>query len=195
MASAIGWICGGGLALATAGVALAEIAGVLPLAEALEVLAARLPTIFPLHMFTGALALAVVPVVIALRKRPRWHRPAGRAALTLTAIAGLTALPSAVMSTAGPVVRAGLFAQGLVWLALGVAGLAAIRAGRRALHMRLMLCMASVAFGAVVLRLMLQASMLLEFDFEQSYAFIAWSAWLAPLALTAALTRPKVALR
>ena len=195
MARLVWWICGGGLALATAGVALAEIVGLLPLAEALEVLVARLPVVFPVHMLTGALALAALPVVIALRHRPRWHRPAGRVALTLTAIAGLTALPSAMMSTAGPVVRAGLFAQGCVWLVLGAAGFAAIRAGRRALHMRLMLCMASVAFGAVILRLMLQASVLLELDFEQSYACIAWAAWLGPLALAAVLTRPRAALR
>ena len=195
MVRLIWWICGVGLALATAGVALAEIAGLLPLAEALEVLVNRLPTVFPVHMLTGALALAALPLVIGLRKRPRWHRPAGRVALMLTCVAGVTALPSALMSTAGPIVRAGLFAQGCVWLALGAGGFAAIKTGRRALHMRLMLCMASVAFGAVVLRLMLQASVVLELDFEQSYACIAWSAWLGPLALTAALTRPIAALR
>ena len=187
------WICGG-LALATAGLALAEIAGLLPLAEALEVLVARLPRVFPVHMLTGALVLALLPFVIALRRRPQWHRPLGRVVLILTCIAGFTALPCALMSTAGPVVRLGLFAQGCVWLALGVAGFAAIRAKRRTLHQRLMLCMASVAFGAVILRLMLQASVLLEFDFEQSYAFIAWAAWLGPLGLTFGLTRPKVAL-
>lgn len=188
------WICGG-LALATAGVALAELAGLLPLAEALEVLVTRLPHVFPLHMVTGALVLAILPGVIALRRNPRWHRPLGRLALTLTAIAGVTALPSALLSTAGPTVRAGLFAQGCVWLVLGTAGFAAIRARRFILHQRLMLCMASVAFGAVALRLLLQAAVVLDLDFEAAYAFIAWAAWLAPLALTALLTRPNVSLR
>ena len=64
--------------------------------EALAVKLELLPVIFPVHMVTGGLALLLVPLVLCLRGT-RWHRLAGRIAATDIVIAGMTAIPVAVV--------------------------------------------------------------------------------------------------
>jgi uncharacterized membrane protein YozB (DUF420 family) len=68
-------------------------------------------------------------------------------------IGGLTALPVALASEATATARAGLFTQGLVWLALLAFAVSAIRRGDVARHARFMLAMTAVASGAIWLRL------------------------------------------
>ena len=48
--------------------------------ESLAVKVELLPLLFPLHMISGGLALILLPLAIALRRRPGWHRLAGRIA-------------------------------------------------------------------------------------------------------------------
>ena len=146
----------------------------------------RLPGIFRLHMAASGLALFTIALAATLRRHPSIHRWIGRLAAALVVIGGVTALPSALFSEATAAARAGLFVQGVVWLALIVAGFLAIRARRRSLHAALMLMMASVASGAVVLRAMLYAIAVLGLPFEASYAVAVWLAWTVPLAATAA---------
>lgn len=143
----------------------------------------RVPVVFRLHMAASAMALLLLPIAIATRRRPSLHRPMGRAVGIFVIVGGLTALPVAVLSSSGEIARAGFFVQGLVWLGLAWAGYNAIKARNRQAHARLMLMMGAVTTGAVWFRLLTGTAILLRLPFEPMYAFAAWAGWLAPLTL------------
>jgi hypothetical protein len=113
------------------------------------------------------------------------HRALGRLAAACVMVGGVTALLVAAASEASFVARAGFFVQGLAWLALLLAAIAAIRLERRALHACFMMAMACVASGALWLRLVMAATVALGWPFDVVYAIAAWACWLAPLAVAA----------
>jgi uncharacterized membrane protein YozB (DUF420 family) len=155
--------------------------------EQLAIKVEQLPVIFPIHMVSGALALLLIPLVIAMRRQPRWHRLLGRIAATDIVIAGLTAFPVAWVGPVTAVSAAGFIAQAIVWMSLLGVGIWHIRKGRRAQHRRAMLMMAATASGAIFFRIYLALWAILSHrhGFELFYSSDAWIAWLGPLALTA----------
>ena len=155
--------------------------------EQLAIKVEQLPVIFPIHMMTGALALLLIPLVIAVRRYPRLHRPLGRIAALDVAIAGLTAFPVAWVGPVTRVSAAGFMAQGLVWTSLLALGIWHIRNGRRGAHRRAMLMMAATASGAIFFRiyLALWAIVTHRHGFLLFYSCDAWLAWTIPLAITA----------
>jgi uncharacterized membrane protein YozB (DUF420 family) len=172
------------LALPAALIAIASGLGLLALPYPLVLVLRRLPLVFPLHMIAAGLALILIPIAAAVRHDPRIHRPVGRIAAICVCVGAVTALAVAIASEASLATRAGFFAQGLVWLALLVAAVVAIRRHDRARHARLMLAMAAVASGAVWLRLTLSGAMALELPFDTVYPVAAWLCWIVPLAVT-----------
>lgn len=175
------------LGLPAALFAVASGLGLLPLPYPLLLVLQRLPNAFPLHMVASGLALILIPIAAFTRRRGRLHRAAGRTAAICVVIGGVTALSVALASEASIAARTGFFVQGVVWLALLAAAVAAIRRGDRALHARLMLAMAGVATGALWLRLVMAGALVLNLPFETTYAISAWTCWLIPVvvALTA----------
>lgn len=143
-------------------------------------------------MAASALALVLLPLMIATRHKRHLHRALGRALGVFVAAGGLTALPVAILSSSGGIARAGFFVQGLVWLALFAAGWRAIRARDVPRHTQLMLLMAAVTTGAVWFRLITGTALLLHLPFEPMYAFAAWAGWLLPLAAVWTWTRPRL---
>ncbi len=181
---ALGLVATLGLVLPTAFVAIAEGAGALALPFNLFVVDERLPVTFRVHMLASGLALALLPAVILLRRRPRWHRPLGRLAAGAVLAGALSSFPVAVMSDSVLAARLGFLAQGVVWLVLLVAGVVAIRRRDRARHARLMLAMTAVASGAIWVRLTTAVVVAERLPFEPIYGCVAWLGWLLPLALT-----------
>lgn len=177
------------LAAATGLVAMTQGAGMLPLPYNLHVVDVRLPGIFRIHMLASGAALALMALVFATRRRPRWHRPLGCVTAVLVVAGALTSFPVAYESTSGDMARAGFAAQGAVWLALIVAGVAAIRRKARARHARLMMAMAAVASGAIWVRLTTSVATGWDLPFHAVYACATWLGWLVPLALVWAVTR------
>lgn len=150
--------------------------------EALAVKLELLPVIFPVHMVTGGLALLLVPLVLWLRGT-KWHRLAGRIAAVNIFIAGVTAIPVAVVMPVTTASAAGFVAQGAAWLVLLGLGIWSIRTGRVASHRACMLMMAAVTSGALFFRVYLGLWKLLGVPehFETFYAIDAWIAWGLPL--------------
>lgn len=146
-------------------------------------LAERVPLLFRAHMAASALALLLLPFVIALRHTSHLHRALGRLLGIFVVIGGLTALPVAILSSSGEMARAGFFVQGLVWLALFWRGWRAIRGRDRRRHAEAMLAMTAVTTGAVWFRVITGTAILTGAPFEASYAFAAWAGWLIPLSL------------
>jgi hypothetical protein len=157
--------------------------------ESLAVKVELLPLIFPLHMITGALALILLPVVILLRRLPRWHRPLGRLAALDVTIAGVTAYPVAWVAPVTLWSAAGFSAQATTWLILLALGIHNIRRRRVAAHWTCMLLMTATTFGAVFFRIFLALWAMFGTGrwFETFYACDAWIAWLLPLSVTALL--------
>jgi hypothetical protein len=170
------------LALPAALIAIASGLGLLPLPYPLALVLRRLPLVFPLHMIAAGLALILIPIAAVVRHDRRIHRPIGRIAAICVCIGAVTALAVALASEASLATRAGFFVQGLVWLALLVAAVVAIRRRDRMRHARLMLAMAAVASGAVWLRLVLSGAVALELPFDTVYPVAAWTCWMIPLA-------------
>ncbi|MEG3143199.1 DUF2306 domain-containing protein [Sphingomonas sp. RT2P30] len=159
--------------------------------EGLAVKVELLPLVFPLHMITGALALLLLPLVIALRRWPRWHRRVGRIAALDVLVAGATAFPVAWVAPVTLWSAAGFTAQAVTWLALLALGIHNIRHGRVAAHRACMLLMVATTSGAVFFRIFLALWAMLGTArwFERFYAADAWAAWLLPLVATALLLR------
>ena len=167
--------------------------GWLQLPYPLFVVLQRLPLAFPLHMIASGLALILIPIAAFLRRWRGAHRIIGRAALVCIVIGGTTSLLVATASEATLAARAGLFAQGVVWLALVATAFVAIRRGAVTQHARLMIAMAAVASGAIWLRLVIYAAVEAGLPFEVTYAVATWLCWMVPLALAAVLTKSKTA--
>jgi uncharacterized membrane protein YozB (DUF420 family) len=143
-------------------------------------------------MIASGLALILIPIAAFARPWRGVHRAAGRMAAAAVIVGALTALPVALASEAAAPVRAGLFVQGVVWLALLVVAVTAIRRGEVARHARFMVAMAAVASGAIWLRLVMFAANLAGLPFEAAYAVAAWACWLVPLSI-AAMMAPSIA--
>lgn len=156
--------------------------------ESLAVKVELLPVIFPVHMVTGALALVLLPLALALRHRPQLHRTVGRIAAVDVLLSGLTAFPVAWVVPVTKVSAAGFSMQAAVWLLLLGLGVHFIRRGRREAHMACMVLMVATTSGAIVFRVFLALWALFGSmrRFEAFYALDAWIAWMLPLGITAA---------
>ena len=162
--------------------------GVLALPYPLWLVEQRLPLLFRLHMVSAGLALVAVPITIACHGCSL-HRLVGRIAATLVLAGGITALPVALASEAYWLARLGFLAQGLAWIALLLAAVHAIRRGDRLRHMWLMLAVATIASGALWLRVAAWVAAGWGDSFDAAYALAAWLAWMLPLGAVALLAR------
>lgn len=176
------------LAVPTGLVALVQGLGAMPLPFNLHVVDERLPGIFKLHMLASGAALLLIPLVIATRRRRAWHRPLGRIAAAFVIAGALTSFPVAYESHSGLPARLGFATQGVVWLALVIAGVLAIRAKDRTRHATLMLAMAAVASGAIWVRIATAAATTWKLPFDIVYPASTWLGWLIPLAVVLALS-------
>lgn len=183
------------LALPTGLVAIGEGAGHLALPFNLYLVDQRLPGVFRLHMLASGLALALIPIVILLRRSARWHRTLGRITALSVFAGALTSLPVALGSDSVAMARAGFLAQGLVWLGLIGAGYLAIRQRRVGDHARLMLAMAAVASGAIWVRLATAVATGWHLPFDPVYGLAAWAGWMVPLMLVMLIAPRRVAVR
>lgn len=177
----------GGFILYTAGLAVVSAIANDDFPESLAVKVELMPLIFPIHMVTGGLALILLPLAITLRRRPRWHRLAGRIAAADVLVAGLTAFPVALVAPVTPWSAAGFSAQGATWLVLLALGVRAIRRRRIAEHWTWMILMTATTTGAVFFRIYLAFWALWGPSrwFEVFYAVDSWIGWTVPLGVTA----------
>lgn len=179
------------LALPVGLTALGAATGLVRLPYELALVDQRLPVIFRAHMLTSGLALLLVPCAIASHGLSL-HKLLGRSAAALVVAGGLTAIPVAMASEASDAARAGFLLQALVWIALVLLAVAAIRGGDRTRHMWLMLAVAAVASGAVWLRLASWAAVKLGLPFETAYALAAWLSWMLPLCVVYLVARNRM---
>lgn len=150
--------------------------------ESLAIKLELMPIIFPIHMVAGGLALLLVPLALWFRGT-RWHKLVGRIAAADILVAGVTALPVALIYPVTKISAAGFAMQGVVWMVLLAFGLWHIREGRIVLHRACMLMLAAVTSGALFFRIYLGLwKAIVGFKyFYYFYAVDAWIAWGLPL--------------
>ena len=168
--------------------AIATAAGLRRLPYELSLLDQRLPALFRVHMGASGLALMLLPIAIACHGF-NLHRVLGRSAAILVVAGGVTALPVAIASDASWPARVGFFTQAVVWIALVLAAVRAIRTADRLRHMWLMLAVAAVASAALWLRLASWMAVRWGLPFETVYALAAWLSWTLPLGAIGLLAR------
>ena len=162
--------------------------------ETLLIKMETMPRLFPVHMVTGALALLMVPLTYALRRRPA-HRWAGGVTAALVLVSGVTALPVALYEPVTLWSGAGFAAQAVTWLSLLGLGLYHLWKRHYRAHRYYMLLMAAVTMGAAVFRigLALWAAFGRSRDYHLVYSLDAWTGWMLPLGIMImVLQRPKV---
>ena len=173
--------------------AIGTAAGLVRLPYDLSLLDQRLPVLFRAHMASSGLALLLVPSAIAYHGL-NLHKVLGRSAAVLVIAGGVTALPVAMASEASWAARVGFSTQAIVWLALVLGAVRAIRGADRERHMWLMLAVAAVASGALWLRLASWMAVKLGLPFDTIYATAAWLSWMLPLAAISLIARRHMAL-
>lgn len=151
--------------------------------EALYIKTELLPWTFPAHMIAGGLALLLVPAMILLSGKPRWHRRLAWLTVPVVLLAGITAFPVALIAPVTPLSAWGFAAQGAVWLVLLAAGIWHVRGRRLAQHRAVMLLLAAVTSGAVFFRIFLALFALYgdRRHYQTFYAIDSWVAWGLPL--------------
>lgn len=168
--------------------AIGTATGLLRLPYELSLIDQRLPVLFRVHMASSGLALVLLPSAVACHGL-NLHKVLGRSAAVLVVAGGVTALPVAMASEASWAARVGFATQAIVWLALVLAAVRAIRGADRVRHMWLMLAVAAVASGALWLRLASWAAVKLGLPFETVYAAAAWLSWMLPLGAIGLIAR------
>jgi hypothetical protein len=168
--------------LATAQSALLSTFDSADFPDALAVKLEVWPLVFPLHMFTGGLALLLVPLAFSLRGT-RWHKWAGRAAAFDVMLAAITSIPVALAHPVTPWAAAGFGMQGLLWMLFLALGIRHIRQGRVGDHQHMMLLMAALTSGALFFRIFLYfwKESGTDIPFQTFYSLNAWIAWALPL--------------
>uniref|UniRef100_A0A8J8AW76 DUF2306 domain-containing protein n=1 Tax=Coralloluteibacterium stylophorae TaxID=1776034 RepID=A0A8J8AW76_9GAMM len=138
----------------------------------------------PAHFFGAGLALLLVPLQLSAsvrRRLPRLHRLGGWLYVAAVAIGAVSGLSLAANAQGGAVARAGFAVLSLLWpLVTAVAIAAAIRTDTVA-HRRWMTRSVALTTGAITLRLMLAAALLLQWPMMQVYVVAAWLSWLINL--------------
>lgn len=137
------------------------------------------------HVFASIVALSLGPFQFSrsLRgSRPQLHRWMGHIYLVVgVAIGGLSGLYMSAFAFGGIFGKLGFASLAVAWLFTGFRAFQAIRCGDVAEHRKWMIRNFSLTLAAVTLRIYLPASMTAGIEFELSYPFIAWAAWLPNL--------------
>ena len=154
--------------------------------ESLAIKVEEYPVVFVIHMVTGGLALALIPLAIAMRYS-LFHKWFGRVAAADVLVAGVTAIPVAWYAPVTAYSGAGFIAQAITWMTLLALGIWNIRRGSVKAHQACMLMMAAVTSGAMFFRiyLALWAIYGVHRYWRAFYSLDAWIAWLIPLAVMA----------
>jgi len=133
------------------------------------------------HAASAATALLIGPLQFIARlrqSRPNVHRSIGAGYVIACLAGGLSALPLAIGTVAGPLAGAGFIALGTAWMTTVVIAVKCIKAGKIAAHRRWMVRSFGLTLAAVTLRLYLFVSGMLRIDFFLAYPVIAWACWL-----------------
>lgn len=138
------------------------------------------------HGLCACSALAIGPLLLMRQYFPflgRYHARLGKAYLGAAVIGGLAALPLSIQAEGGPMAQAGFLALNTFWLwgARGVWQSAKSRDWDR--HQAWVNFHFGLTFSAVLSRLAMNVAGMLELDFAQSYAVIAWLSWAPGLLL------------
>lgn len=147
-------------------------------------LRARMPLALASHLAGGLVAIAIGPWQLSARLRARAlnaHRWMGRTYVMAVLIGGLGGLLLATRSMGGFVTHMGFGMLAVLWLySTGMAWIR-IRARDQAAHRRWMIRSYALTLAAVMLRLYLPLSAVLQIPFEEAYQAISWFCWVPNL--------------
>lgn len=142
--------------------------------------AANLATVV-VHGAAGVFVLAIGPFQFLepLRRRfRRLHRVSGRLYVAGIVVAGITGLRLGLIAHGGPLSRAVFAIAAVAWLATAALAVRTAVSGDFAAHRRWTIRNYALTFGAVALRIELDALQWIGFDFETIYPWMSPLAWI-----------------
>lgn len=139
-------------------------------------------TLVRVHALAGGLTiLTSLPAFLPVTRRVFVHRWLGKAFILSVLVAGLSALPMAVMAEGGLVSKTGFFCQALLWLGSAALALEKAKSRKFSEHRRWMIRSFALTYGAVTTRLLLNFLLATGLHFDSVYDLVSWS-WLLPVA-------------
>lgn len=140
------------------------------------------------HGLSAALCLLLGPLGFA--SRLPFHRQRGRIYVVSVLIAGMTAIPLSLMAEGGLLSQTGFLLLSVLWLYSGVElWRTAVRKDFQTHRVWVVRCFA-LAFGAVVLRVLLNAVQEFGYSFQDCYAVTVWVSWAMAMGLGEYLIKP-----
>lgn len=139
-----------------------------------------------IHVIAAVIALLVGPIQFVRSIRGRWpmfHRMTGRIYVAACVVGAPTGFVLALGASAGPIAGMGFAIPAVLTLVFTWLGWRAAVERRIGDHREWMLRSYAVVAGAITLRLLLPASMMLGFEFFPAYRVISWLSWSINLAL------------
>lgn len=142
------------------------------------------------HALTGGLALVIGPFQFMTAFRTRWptaHRIAGKAYLVCVLLAGMGALSSTIMTTAGIAAQVAFGLLNIGWMYSTYTAYRAARQLRFAVHRIWMIRSYALTFAAVLLRVFLMVGIVIKWKlfpaapFDQIYTASLWSSFVVSL--------------
>lgn len=146
----------------------------------------------PAHFFAAGLALLLVPLQLSAtirRRAPGLHRLGGWLYVMAVAIGAVSGLSLAQNAQGGPVSQAGFMLLSLLWPLTTALGIRHAIGRDIAAHRRWMSRSIALTTGAITLRMMLAAGIVLELPFMPVYVAAAWLSWLFNLAVCELILR------
>jgi len=127
------------------------------------------------HGLAAALCLLLGP--LGFVSRLPLHRQRGRIYVLSVLIAGLTAIPLSLIAEGGLLSQTGFLLLSVLWLYSGVElWRTAVRRDFQAHRIWVVRCFA-LAFGAVILRVLLNSVQEFGYSFQEYYAVTVWVSW------------------
>ena len=134
------------------------------------------------HIFFGAVALVtgIIQVRFTLNKvKP--HRKLGKTYVLGVLFSGLSGLYIAFFANTGLVAQTGFGMLAVAWLTTTYLAYTNIRAKKIEAHQKWILRSMALTFAAIILRILLPASLISGISFSSAYPIIAWACWVPNL--------------
>jgi len=146
----------------------------------------------PAHFFAAGLALLLVPLQLSAtvrRRLPGLHRLGGWLYVAAVAIGAVSGLSLAQSAQGGSISQAGFTVLSLLWPLTTALGIRHAIARDISAHRRWMCRSIALTTGAITLRMMLAAGIVLELPFMPVYVAAAWLSWMFNLAVCELILR------
>jgi len=149
---------------------------------------------FVTHIAAGAIAIGIGWLQFSrklLVQKTRWHRAIGKTYIVTALFCSGAGIFIGFYANGGPIAMAGFICGGCVYFYTTLKGYLLIREKKLVRHQEMMTYSYAACLGAVTLRIYMPLSILLPYEYDLVYNFVAWLSWLVNLAIAYGVNRAR----